>query len=70
MKDTEGKPPSGDYALMQWRNYLHMLGRDSDKLGGPSREEWQLWCLDYYGDGRGTRIPLAEEDDSMDLGPA
>jgi hypothetical protein len=62
--ESEGATVSDD-ALAEWRKFR---GRGHHKPGAglDSREAFKLSYIDDTRDDRGTRIPLAEEDETDD----
>jgi hypothetical protein len=54
---------TNDSVLNGWRNLRRLYAPGQSKLGGSvqSREQFELDCIDYARDDRGTSIPLADE---------
>jgi hypothetical protein len=65
IKPTDDDDATGDAVLEEWREVRRRCSPEHDKLGGPyhSRERFKFDHIDSARDDRGSRIPLAEEDD-------
>jgi hypothetical protein len=69
--EADARPRTlGDDALQEWydRRRLPTYGPrgENDKPGGLTRDQVRLVHVDYVNDDRGTRIPLAEEDETAE----
>jgi hypothetical protein len=63
--DDDDDDAIGDPVMEEWREERRRASPEYQKLGGPihSRERSKLSYIDRERDDRGSRIPLAEEDD-------